>query len=115
MKRLLLMCCFLMGISAVSFAQSRTMRTPAEQAEHLKASLKLNDDQVAKVKTIYEGQAKSIDSLRKAMDGDMSGMREKFMPIRTTTNTKIKAILTAEQAIAFQKEQDEMAERRRQQ
>lgn len=115
MKRLLLMCCFLVGISAVGFAQSRTMRTPAEQADRLKTSLKLNDDQTAKVKTIYEGQAKSIDSLRKAMDGDMSGMREKFAPIMAVASAKIKAILTSEQAAAFQKEQDEMAARRRQQ
>jgi Spy/CpxP family protein refolding chaperone len=115
MKRLLLMCCFLVGISTVGFAQSRTMRTPAEQADRLKTSLKLNDEQVAKVQVIYEGQAKSIDSLRKAMDGDMSGMREKFMPIMTATSAKIKAVLTPEQAIAFQKEQDEMAARRRQQ
>jgi Spy/CpxP family protein refolding chaperone len=116
MKKLLLMCCFLMGISAISFAQNnRSMRTPAEQADQLKESLKLNDDQTAKIKTIYEGQTKSMDSLRTALNGDMSGMREKMMPIMTTTSAKIKAVLTPEQASTFQKQQDERMSRMRQQ
>lgn len=116
MKKILFMCCFFMGISAIGFAQNgRMMATPTEQADRLKASLKLNDSQTAKIKTIYEGQAKSLDSLRAAMNGNMDGMREKFMPIRTATNTKIKAVLTPAQAATFQKEQDEMAARRRQQ
>ena len=121
MKRMLLMCCFLVGISAMSFAQNgpnqnnRGMWSPAEQTERLKESLKLNEEQVAKIKVIYEGQSKSIDSLRTAMDGDMSGMREKIMPIMTTTNDKIKATLTADQASAFQKQLDERMSRMRQQ
>lgn len=122
MKKMLLMCCFLMGISAISFAQNggsnqnnRGMRTPTAQADRLKESLKLNDEQVAKIKTIYEGQSKSMDSLRTALDGDMSGMREKIMPIMTTTNDRIKAILTPDQASAFQKQLDERMSRMRQQ
>jgi Spy/CpxP family protein refolding chaperone len=122
MKKLLLMCCVLMGISAISFAQNnrpnqnnRGMRTPTEQANQLKESLKLNDEQSAKIKTIYEGQSKSMDSLRTALAGDRSGMREKMMPIITTTTDKIKAVLTPEQATAFQKQLDERMSRMRRQ
>lgn len=131
MKKLLVMCCFFLGISSVSFAQDRTatqnrtsiqsrantqnraMRTPADQANRLKDSLKLNNEQTAKIKVIYEAQSKQLDSLRKAMDGNREGMREKFLPITTATNNKIKAVLTDQQKIAFQKQQDEMAARRR--
>src|SRR5690554_6946156 len=129
MKKLLVICCFFLGISMVSFAQERTntqnrtstqsrintqqrvMRTPADHANRLKDSLKLNNEQTAKIKVIYETQAKQIDSLRKAMDGNREGMREKFLPIITATNNKIKAVLTDQQKIAFQKQQDEMAAR----
>lgn len=121
MKKMLLMCCFLMGIIAITFAQNgpnqnnRGMWSPAEQTERLKESLKLNEEQVAKIKVIYEAQSKSIDSLRTALDGDMNGMREKIMPIMNTTNDKIKATLTADQASAFQKQLDERMSRMRQQ
>lgn len=117
---MLLMCCFLMGISAISFAQNgrnqnnRGMLSSTEQANRLKESLELNDDQVAKIKTIYEGQSKRIDSLRTALDGDRSGMREKIMPIMTATNDEIKAILTPDQASTFQKQLDERMSRMRQ-
>lgn len=58
MKKLLLMCCFLIGISAVSRAQGGGMRkSPEERAKDLQTQLKLSDDQTTKVTAIYKEQA----------------------------------------------------------
>ncbi|HEY0244270.1 MAG TPA: hypothetical protein VGC01_01795, partial [Mucilaginibacter sp.] len=114
MKKLLLMCCVMMGISAVSHAQGRGRQTPEQQTAALKTSLSLTDDQAAKVMAIYTAQSKSMDSLRTASNGDMQGMMQKMMPMRTATNAKIKAVLTPDQAATFQKQQDAQAEMMRQ-
>ena len=98
MKKLLLICCVVMGISAAGHAQG--MPSPADRAAQLKTSLALTDDQTAKVVAIYTAQAKSMDSLRNA-GGDFSAMR----PMMTASNAKIKAILTPEQAATFDKQQ----------
>jgi protein CpxP len=114
MKKVLLACCFLIGISAVSHAQGRQRRTPEEQATALKTSLSLTDDQTAKVTAILQASAKSQDSVRTASGGDRDAMRAKMMPMREATNAKIKAVLTADQAAAYQKQQDEMRARMQQ-
>lgn len=114
MKKLLLICCFLIGISAASFAQGGGRRSPQEMTDALKTQLSLNDDQAAKVKAIYEVRAKSMDSLRSASGDDRAGMMQKMAPITTATNAKIKAVLTADQATAFQKIVDAQAERMKQ-
>lgn len=111
MKKLLLICCLLTSISAVSHAQGRQRRSPEEQATALKTSLSLNDDQTVKVTAIYTAQGKSMDSLRTAANGDFSSIREKVMPMMASTAAKIKALLTPEQAAIFQKQQDEQRAR----
>jgi protein CpxP len=111
MKKVLLVCCILVGISAVSHAQGRQRRSPEEQATVLKTSLSLNDDQTAKVTAIYTAQGKSMDSLRTAANGDFSAMGDKMRPMMAATAAKIKAILTPEQVAAFQKQQDEQRAR----
>lgn len=105
MKKLLLLCCAVIGISAASRAQGGPP-APADQAAALKTSLSLNDAQTAKITAIYTTQRKSIDSLMNA-GGDFSA----FRPMMTATNAKIKAVLTPEQAAAFQKQQDEFMKR----
>ncbi|TWR31066.1 hypothetical protein FPZ43_00865 [Mucilaginibacter pallidiroseus] len=103
MKKIMLICFFLVGISAVSFAQGgRQMRSPEDRAKQLKETLKLSDEQTAKVTAIYQAQAKSLDSLRNA-----GGDRSAFRPLMQASTDKIKAILTTEQAAAWQKMQDE--------
>lgn len=111
MKKLILMSFFLFGFSVIVLAQG-PRRTPSESAEQLKKSLKLDDEQVAKVKVIYEHQAKVMDSLRVSAKGDMGSMRGKMRPLMTETNSKIKSILTPEQAATFQKNQEEMMKNR---
>lgn len=103
MKKMMMICLFLLGITAVSHAQGRRMSTE-DRVKQLKTDLKLTDDQVAKATVIYDAQTKSIDSLRSA-----GGDRSAFRPIMQATNDKVKAILTPEQAATFDKM---MAERR---
>jgi protein CpxP len=112
MKKILMVCCFLLGISAVSFAQGGGgRRTPEEQAKNLQTQLKLTDDQTAKITAIYQTQAKSMDSVRTASNGDRQAMMQAMRPMREATNTKVKALLTAEQVTAFDKMQAEMRSR----
>lgn len=106
----MLVCCFLLGITAVSRAQGGgPRRSPEERAKMMQTQLKLTDDQTAKITAIYQTQAKSIDSLRNA-----GGDRTAFRPIMQATNDKIKAILTPEQATAWQKMMDDMRARMQQ-
>jgi Spy/CpxP family protein refolding chaperone len=115
MKKILLMCCFLIGISAASHAQGgRMRRSPEEMAKGLQTQLKLTDDQTTKITAIYKDQATKMDSVRTAANGDRDAMRQAMMPMRKATNEKVKAVLTPEQATAFDKLQQEMADRMRQ-
>jgi protein CpxP len=103
MKKMMMICLFLLGISAVSYAQGRQRMSAADRVKAMKESLKLSDDQVTKITAVYDAQMKSIDSLRNA-GGDM---RSQMRPMMQAANEKVKAILTPEQAAAWQKEMDE--------
>ena len=113
----MLVCAFVLGVSAVSFAQGgggggRQQRTPEEQVTQLKTQITgITDAQSAKLLVIYQAQTKSMDSLRTAANGDSAAMMEKRAPLTAACNAKIKAVLTPEQATAFQKMADERAAR----
>jgi protein CpxP len=109
MKKFLLMCCFLVGITAVSRAQGGQRMSPEERAKALQTQLKLTDDQTTKITAIYVASAKSVDSLRTA-----GGDRSAFRPIMQAANDKVKALLTPEQAAAYQKMMDERRARMQQ-
>ncbi|MFB9844757.1 hypothetical protein [Mucilaginibacter ginsenosidivorans] len=112
MKKFLLVCCILLGISAVSRAQGGGGRmSPEDRAKNLQTQLKLNDDQTAKITAIYKAQAVKRDSIRTAANGDRDAMRSAMMPLMKETNDKVKAILTPEQQTAYQKMMDEMRAR----
>ena len=116
MKKVLLVCALAVGFSAASFAQGPPQRTPAEQVERLKTQITgITDAQSAKLLVIYQAQTKSIDSLTAAnQGGDMMATFQKRAPITAAYNAKIKAVLTPEQATAFQKQVDARAEAMRQ-
>ena len=110
MKKLFFACFFVIGVSAVTFAQGgpggggRPPQTPEAQLERLKTQVTgITADQETKIKAIYAAQTVRTDSLTKALgDGaDRAVMREKRAPITAATNAKIKAILTADQQKAF--------------
>jgi protein CpxP len=111
MKKVLLVCCMLIGISAVSFAQGGQRRSPADQAKMMQTSLKLTDDQTAKITTILTAQSVSRDSVMKASGDDRQAAMQAFRPMMKANNEKIMAILTPDQKAAWEKMQ---AERRAQ-
>jgi len=104
MKKFLLMCCFLIGITALCRAQGGGMRkSPEDRAKDLQTQLKLTDDQTTKITAIYKAQATKMDSVRTAANGDRQAMRSAMMPLMKDTNDKVKAILTPDQATAYDK------------
>jgi protein CpxP len=108
MKKLFLMCAFVMGVSAMGFAQGRPPRTPEQQLTQVKtmiAPLTLTDDQVAKLTVVYTVSSKSMDSLRTAVP-DRATRQPAQAALMTATNAKIMAILTADQAAALKKARD---------
>jgi protein CpxP len=112
MKKVLLVALLAIGVSAASHAQGFQPKPPAEQAAALKAQLSLTDAQTAKLIPIYEAAAKSRDSFMQAAQGgggDRTAMMASFTKMTNAQNAKIKAILTADQATAFQKQVDEQA------
>ena len=114
MKKFLLMCCFLIGITAVCRAQGGGMRrSPEDRAKDLQTQLKLNDDQTTKITAIYKAQATKMDSVRTAANGDRQAMRSAMMPLMKDTNDKIKAILTPDQATAYDKIMQDRMDRMR--
>ncbi|MFD2871533.1 hypothetical protein ACFS5N_03565 [Mucilaginibacter ximonensis] len=112
MKKVLLVCAFVLGISAISFAQDnngdqgggrRRGGNPTQMAARLKDKLSLTDDQVAKVTALYTTQVKVQDSLRTASNGDRQAQRPAMAALRKATNDKITALLTADQQEKFKK------------
>jgi len=97
MKKLLLVALLAIGVSAVSFAQGFTPPTPAEQVATLKTQVTgITDAQAGKILAIYTALGKSRDSVM-AAGGDFSAIR----PLRTASNAKVKALLTADQQKQF--------------
>jgi len=110
MRKILLVCCFLVGITAMCRAQGGRQRmTPEDQAKQLQTALKLTDDQTVKITAIYKTQATKMDSVRTAANGDRDAMRTAMGPLRTATTAQVKALLTPDQATAY----DKMMEERR--
>ncbi len=104
MKKLLLMLCFIAGITSLSKAQGGGQRrSPAEQAKQLQTQLKLSDDQTTKITSIMQMQSTKLDSIRTAANGDRDVMRSGMMSVRQMMTTKIKAVLTADQSVAYDK------------
>lgn len=107
MKKVLLVALLAIGVSSVSLAQGPP--SPDEQVAQLKTSLTLTDAQVAKIKPIYVAQSKTMDSIFQS--GDFQSAFPKMRTMMTTNNAKVKAILTPEQTVIFQKQIDAMEER----
>ena len=99
MKKLILVCLFLLGISAVGFAQAGN--TPADKAARLKTALTLTDDQAVKVTAIYANQDRRTDSLKAHDNGDIGAMTKKlqasaiFAPERATPERNARSTFCA--------------------
>ncbi|MGV8096282.1 MAG: hypothetical protein AB2L24_30885 [Mangrovibacterium sp.] len=93
---------------------------PAErverQTQRLTEALSLNADQIAKVKAIYtknaESQRKAFEEARSSdQQMDREKMREQMRASMTKQDNEIKALLTAEQKVKFEKFIKEREER----
>ena len=111
MRKILLMCCVLLGLTTICRAQGGGRMSPEDRAKQMQTQLKLTDDQTAKITAVLKVQATKMDSVRTAANGDRDAMRAAMGPIRTATSTQIKAILTPDQATAYQKMLDEQRAR----
>ena len=114
MRKILLICCFVIGITAVSRAQGGMRMSPTDRAKTMQTQLKLTDDQTAKVTAILQVQAAKMDSVRTAANGDRDAMRAAMGPIMMSSSSQIKAILTPDQAVIYQKMLDERRARMQQ-
>jgi len=103
MKKLLLMCCFLIGFTAISHAQGGGRMTPEARLKVMQDSLKLTPDQSTQIAAILKASAAQRDSLRNA-GGDRDAMRS----LMTSSNDKIQAVLTDEQKATYKKMQANM-------
>ncbi len=103
MKKILLVCCLLMGFTAVSRAGTvgRTDSDPREKAKGLQKELRLSDRQTARVADIYQESERKFEKIKKEENGNTDKMMEKIRPLRMATVRKIKAVLTRRQAIKY--------------
>ncbi|TDQ08527.1 periplasmic heavy metal sensor [Pedobacter metabolipauper] len=124
MKKLLMICALL--FSVITFAQAqqgqgggRMGGTPEERAKRstdmLAEKLKLTDDQKAKVSALYLEQGEKSKKLREEAGDDRDAMRAAMVKSNEELETKITALLTADQKKAFtawQEERKEMMKKR---
>lgn len=96
MKKLFFAGCLILG---VSFGASAQFFQPEERAKELKAQLKLNDVQTEKITGYYRTLRTQIDSLDKIE----SSTKDDFQKVMAVAKAKIKAVLTKEQDVAYEK------------
>lgn len=110
MKKLLIIFALLAGTVSFSNAQGQgqggggNRMTPEERLKRALAQLeplKLSEAQTQQASAIYVAQAKSLDSLRTAANGDMQSVMPKMTELRNGTDAKVMAILTPDQKTAY--------------
>jgi protein CpxP len=105
MKRLLLLCCLLVGLTSAGYSQTvkKAITNPEEKAKSLQKELKLTDSQTSKIAVVYKESSEKFDKIKVADKGNTDKMMKDIGPLRTATIKKIKAILTPAQAAAYDK------------
>src|SRR5882762_9010773 len=99
MKKILQICCLLIGLTAVSYAQVTHAATdPVEKAKGLQRQLTLTGDQTGKIAAIYKESTESFEKIKKAEHGDSDKMTKPILSLRAATIKKIKGVLTPKQA-----------------
>lgn len=116
MKNLILVMMMLLPLCAM--AQPKTPPTAEEQAkrqtERLKKELTLTADQETKVKEVYLASATKMSEARKSGEASRETMMAKRKEMQKEEETKLKAILTADQFTKYQALQKKMEEERAQ-
>jgi Spy/CpxP family protein refolding chaperone len=92
-------------------------RDPAQMVQRLTQDLNLTADQQVKILPILQDQQKQMQAMRDSNPPlSQDDRRAKFMELRKSTNTQIRAVLTEDQQKKFdeiqQKREQEMGQRR---
>ena len=105
MKKILLLCCLLLGLTAAVYAQAGhpAVGNPEEKAKGLQKELKLTDKQTAKVAAIYKESAEKFEKIKAEDHGNTDKMMVAIRPLRASTIKKIKAVLTPAQGTKYDK------------
>lgn len=104
MKKILLICCLVIGITAArAQGPHPTVGTPEEKAKGLQKELKLTDKQTDKIQAIYKESAEKFEKIKKDEHGNTDKMVVAVRPLREATVKKIKAVLTPAQAVKYEK------------
>ncbi len=82
-------------------AQQRMRWSVEDQMKVLKDSLKLSDDQATKITKILEDQREERTAAMNENMGDRDAMRTAMQEIAKKTDTKIKGVLTEDQAVTY--------------
>ena len=97
------MCCLLVGITLVSRAQSGQKLSSDDKIKQLQKQLNLSDKQTAKIYAIYKVARVKLDSIITSSNGNKEATMNAMHPLAEATDKKIMAILTAKQAVGFEK------------
>jgi len=105
MKRILSICCLLIGLTSANYAQTNRPATtdPVEKAKSLQKELKLTDQQTTKIAAIYKESAQKFDKIKAEEHGNTNKMLTAIRPLRAATIKKIKNVLTPAQAVKYDK------------
>ncbi len=103
MKKLLLICCLFIGFTKAGLSQPKYPTDPVEKAKGLQKELSLNNSQTEKIAAIYKESAGKFDAIKVKEHGDTNKMLADIAPLRAATIKKIKALLTAHQAVKYDK------------
>jgi len=104
MKKILLICCLFIGITAASYAQVHTIGTnPVEKAKGLQKQLNLTNKQTEKVSAIYKESVEKFDKIKVKENGNTNKMLADVAPLRVATIKKIKTVLTPSQKVKYDK------------
>jgi periplasmic protein CpxP/Spy len=103
MRKILLLCGLIIGVSAAGFSQAKNVNTtdPAVKAKQLQKQLKLTDEQTKKITAVYEESAKKYAKIKADQHGDTNKMLVDIKPLRASTITKVKAVLTPKQSTEY--------------
>lgn len=105
MKRALTILClfFAFALTTQVFASGTELPDPVKKAKGLQKELKLTDAQTTKIVQIYKESAAKYDKLSATEHGNTQKMLPAIGTLRTETINKIKALLTADQKVKYDK------------
>ncbi len=105
MKRILLICCLLIGTIAASQAQTKMAGAadPVAKAKGLQKELKLTDEQTTKIAAVYKSSSEKFEKINLEEHGNTNKMTSRIAPLRAETIKKIKSVLTPAQTVKYDK------------